>query len=213
MKFETSGILIAIRPFGDRDSVARVFTPDNGVISGMLRGGAVARRKPMAGQYGGVTWIARLDSQLGVMRWDTQKNYAAPLFSMPMPLMQMNAAFELIAALVPERESFPRLYDETICLLSQLAAQNTDAYLTWEIALLRELGYALDLSRCAGCGRGDDLKYLSPRTGRAVCADCGAQYASRMWNLPLGLKHTGEFIARVCADLGIEIPRGRKLLS
>ena len=66
MQIETSGILINIKPFSERDGIARVFTRDNGVLVGLLRGANVARKnKPLVGQCGTVSWNARLDSQLG----------------------------------------------------------------------------------------------------------------------------------------------------
>lgn len=214
MKIETSGVLIALRPFNERDCVARVFTPDCGVLVGMMRGAAVAKKnRPMIGQYGNVSWGARLDSQLGVFHLDAEKNLTAQIIMNPRALVCMNTAFEILQNLLPEREAYPILYSETLGLLNKLSVGDVNAYLGWEIILLRELGYALDLSCCAGCGAVNELTYISPRTGRAVCAGCGAPYADKLYKLPINLGVTGRFLESVCVAQGGQMPVMRKMLK
>lgn len=215
MQIETTGILINIKPFSERDAIAHIFTKDNGVLVGMLRGGVSAKKnKPLVGQCGNVSWVARLDSQLGVFHWEAEKNLSAPIILNPELLKIMNVVFSLVFTLLPERESYENLYDETLNLLKDLPnTQNPcDRYLQWEIVLLRELGYALDLTKCSGCGRTDSLCYLSPRTGRAVCAECGEPYRSKLYNLPLNLDTTLRFISNICDVQGTGVPVSRKML-
>lgn len=215
MQIETTGILINIKPFSERDAVAHIFTKNNGVLVGMLRGGVSAKKnKPLVGQCGNVSWVARLDSQLGVFHWEAEKNLSAPLILNPELLKIMNAVFSLVFTLLPERESYENLYNETFNLLTDLPnSQNPrDRYLQWEIVLLRELGYALDLSKCSGCGRTDNLRYLSPRTGRAVCDECGEPYRGRLYDLPLNLDTTLRFISGICDIQGTDVPVARKML-
>ena len=214
MQIETSGILINMRPFSERDMIAHIFTRDNGVLVGMLRGGAVAKKnKPLVGQFGTVSWNARVDSQLGVFHFESEKNLAAPLMLNGDLLKIMNAVFALIYTLIPERESYEHLYQRTLILLQNLASESApyDTYLKWEIDLLSDLGYALDLTKCSGCGRTDDLIYLSPRTGRAVCASCGVPYMDKLYKLPINLNITKRFISGVCTAQGAEIPMARKI--
>lgn len=215
MKLESCGILISLRPFNERDCVARIFTRDHGILVGMLRGAVVAKKnKPLVGQVGNVVWNARLDSQLGVFHWDNEKNLAASVIGNSDSLMAMNAAFSLIDLMLPERESYSVLYDETIKLLSCLSGADVDdKYLSWEICLLRELGYALDLTRCSGCGKTDCLNYLSPRTGRAVCDTCAVPYINKLYRLPLNLNTTLRFLDSVCVQQGVQIPVFRKMLK
>lgn len=215
MQIETTGILIDIKPFSERDAVAHIFTQDNGVMVGMLRGGVSAKKnKPLVGQYGNVSWVARLDSQLGVFHWEAEKNLSAPLILNPELLKIMNSVFSLIFTLLPERESYENLYNETLNLMKDLPNEQNprDRYLQWETVLLRELGYALDLSKCSGCGRTDNLIYLSPRTGRAVCSECGEPYRGKLYNLPLNLDTTLRFISGICDVQGTDIPSARKML-
>lgn len=215
MKLESDGILIALRPFNERDSLAHIFTRDFGVLVGMMRGAAVARKnRPLVGQVGATIWGARLDSQLGVFHWDAGRNMAAPIMMDSVALGFMNSAFALLGTLLPEREAYAALYDETIQMLADLArGQGANAYLGWEVNLLRELGYALDLSRCSGCGAVSGLHFLSPRTGRAVCDTCAAPYVNKLYSLPLNLNTTLRFLESVCVQQGAEIPVMRKMIT
>lgn len=215
MKLESTGILLSMRPIGERDSVARVFTRDFGMMAGVMRAAQIANKnRPLVGQYGVVAWNARLDSQLGAFHWEAARNLAAPLMVSRVRLGFMNAAFALLDALLPEREKYDGLYQHTLNLMDELNTDNYhDAYLKWELCLLRELGYALDFSHCSGCGRTDDLKYLSPRTGRAVCADCGAPYHDKLYPLPVSLETTGRFLGAVCMQQGADMPVMRRILA
>lgn len=214
MQIETNGILINMRPFSERDVIAHIFTSDNGVMVGMLRGAVSAKKnKPLVGQYGNVSWNARIDSQLGVFHFESEKNLSAPLMLNNDLLKIMNAVFALIYTLVPERESYNHLYERTIKLLQELPGADSpfDIYLEWEIELLSDLGYALDFTKCSGCGRTSNLVYLSPKTGRAVCADCGAPYKDKLYKLPMNLNITKYFISGICSGQGVDVPMARKI--
>lgn len=210
MKLETNGIIVAMRPFGERDAVAHIFTESHGVLSGMLRGAVVAKNKPMVGQVGAVIWNARLESQLGVFHFEAQKNLALVAMMDNSKLAYMNSMFALIETLLPERESYEKLYAVTIKTLMDL---NADSYLQWELELLRDLGYALDLSKCSGCGATDNLIYLSPKTGRAVCANCGEPYRDKLFKLPINLNITLRFLESACRGLDVDVPKFRLFLQ
>ena len=214
MVLESVGILISLRPFNERDAIAQIFTMDYGVVVGMLRGAVVAKKnKPLVGQVGNMTWNARLDSQLGVLHWGAEKNMVAELMVDAQKLMMMNSAFEILGTLLPERESFPVLYQDTINMLTELAKDIPNAYLNWEIGLLRELGYALDLTHCSGCGVCNDLHYVSPRTGRAVCEKCAQPYLDKLYKMPVSLGMTYRFIENVCLQQGVKVPVSRSVLK
>lgn len=217
MKLETEGILISLQPFDEHNAIAHVFSRDWGVISGMMRGALSAtKNRPLVGQFGSVSWNARLDSALGVFHWEAERNLVVTIMMNSELLCFINSAFGLILNLLPERESYPNLYQETLNMISGLAMNPDSAhtvYLSWEVSLLRELGYALDLTRCSGCGKTENLNYLSPRTGRAVCDDCAAPYLSKLYKLPLTLNTTYRFIENICAQQGAKIPQFRIVLA
>ncbi len=211
MKLESTGIIVSLRPFGERDAVAHIFTETHGVLTGMLRGaGSNSKNKYLVGQMGTVAWNARLDSQLGVFHFEAQKNLALSAMMDNHKLAFMNSMFSLIGTLLPEREAYPDLYNAT---LKTLADINSESYLQWELDLLRDLGYALDLSKCSGCGRTDDLIYLSPRTGRAVCSECGAPYVDKLFKLPIHLHTTLRFLENVCVQQDVSLPDFRIFLK
>jgi DNA repair protein RecO (recombination protein O) len=216
MKLESDGILIALRPFDEKNAVAHIFSRDHGVLVGMMRGALTTKtNRPLVGQTGSVSWNARLDSALGVFHWESEKNLSTALLSNTDKLSFMNAAFDLIGMMLPEREAYTKLYDETVNMLNALAKTDRPEteYLQWEIELLRELGYALDLSHCSGCGGTSDLIYLSPKTGRAVCSVCGAPYATKLYSLPITLNTTKFFLEKICGDMGIALPTFRTMIS
>ena len=211
MKLESNGIIISLKHFGERDAVAHIFTDQYGVLTGMLRGaGANSKNKYLVGQMGAVVWGARLDSQLGVFHFESQKNLALSAMMDNNKLAFMNSMFALIETLLPEREEYSKLYKSTIETLADL---NADSYLQWELNLLRDLGYALDLSKCSGCGRTDNLIYLSPRTGRAVCSNCGEPYVDKLFKLPINLNTTLRFLESVCAGQDVSVPEFRIFLQ
>ena len=217
MKLESSGILISLRPFDEANAIAQIFSADFGIMSGMLRGALSPRRsaRPLIGQIGNFSWNARLDSALGILHWEPERNLAAPLMQNAQSLAFMNSAFDLISNLLPEREQYKNLYHDTVKLLNELASheKSTEKYLTWEIGFIRDLGYALDLTHCSGCGRLDNLAYLSPRTGRAVCTDCGAPYADKLYRLPITLDTTFRFLENICLNQGAKTPPFRTILK
>lgn len=217
MKLESHGILIGMRPFGERDSVGHIFTRDYGVMTGMLKGAAVAKKnRPLVGQVGAVSWNARLDSQLGTFHWEAEKNLSAVLMIDSKLLGCMNSAFALIANLLPEREVYEYLFDKTDEMLRNLGKNPDDSdkiYLEWEKFLLQELGYALDLSCCSNCRKTADLNYLSPRTGRAVCNECAEPYLDKLYKLPLSLDVMKKFLDKICEQQGGTLPLSRKMLG
>ncbi|MFA7188296.1 MAG: DNA repair protein RecO [Alphaproteobacteria bacterium] len=215
MKLESFGILIELRPFGERDCLSRIFTKDYGILSGMMKGANVTKRnKPLMGQFGAVSWNARLDSQLGVFHWESEKNLSASLMSDVKALGFMNSSFSLLSTLLPERENYESLWYQTKEMLENLSKPDASyLYLNWEIDLLQELGYALDLSKCSNCGRTDNLTHISPRTARAVCKECAKPYLDKLYSLPINFETTKNFLEKIIVEQGIkELPLARKLI-
>jgi len=209
MKLESVGIIIGIKPFEERNAIARIFTREHGVLAGMLKAAQIRKKnRPLVGQYGNASWNARLESQLGAFHWESARNLAAPLMSDPVALGLMNSAFALLATLLPEREGDPDLFDNTLEML-----EKPHHYLDWEIRLLRSLGYALDLSKCSSCGQVDNLTRLSHRTGRTVCAECAEPYLAQTFPLPVDLSSTKFFLQRAAAELGTKLPIEREMIK
>lgn len=189
MEWHDEGVLLSVRPFGERDALVTALTFEHGRHAGLVVAGRSRRTAPLLqpGNRLALTWRARLESQLGHFAVEPQRLYAALLVDDPLRLAALAAAAALLDATLAEREPHPRLYAALLALLGRLAeaaAEWPEAYVRFELMLLAELGFALDLERCAVTGASDDLAFVSPRTGRAVAAAAAAPWAARLLPLP-----------------------------
>ena len=189
-------VLLSSRPFGETAVIIEVFSQDHGRHAGVVRGGASRKIAPVLqpGAQVSVTWAARLDEHLGSFRVEPVRSRAAAAMGDRLSLAGLNAVCALLVAVLPEREAHGPLYDRTTQLFDLLGRADIWplAYLRWEQALLAEMGFALDLTRCAVTGQVEDLIYVSPKSGRAVSAAAAADWVDRMLPLPGVLRGEGD---------------------
>ncbi|OSP55636.1 DNA repair protein RecO [Pseudoruegeria sp. SK021] len=187
MEWRDQGTVLAVRQHGESSAILEVFTEAHGRHAGVVRGGAGRRLSPFlqTGAQLDVTWRGRLDDHLGSFTIEPLRNRGAGLMQDRLGLEGMNAVCGLLAFSLPERAVFPELYGRSMDLLDLLSITPAWplAYLRWEMLLLEEMGFGLDLSRCAVTGATEGLCYVSPRTGRAVTAVGAGAWAERL--LPL----------------------------
>ncbi len=191
MEWRDQGILLAVRPHGESAAIIEVFTPDHGRHAGVVRGGTGRRMAPVLqpGAQLDLAWRARLEDHLGAYQVELIKSRAAEALSDPLALSGLSAVCALLSFTLPEREAHGALYARTEALLDALGATRwAQAYLRWELALLDEMGFGLDLGQCAVTGRTDGLKYISPKTGKAVTAEGAGTYAHRLLPLAASLE-------------------------
>lgn len=188
MDWRDEGALIAVRRHGESSAIIEVFTESHGRHAGIVRGGAGRRMAPVLqpGAQLSVEWRARLSEHLGTFRVEPIKSRAASVMGDRRALAALSALCAQLSAYLPEREAHPALYADTMALLDRLGAAPDwpEAYARWELALLADLGFGLDLTRCASTGTAEGLVFVSPRSGRAVSRDAGAPYADRLLTLP-----------------------------
>lgn len=232
MEWRDEGVLLAVRPHGEAAAIIEVFTAGHGRHAGVVRGGASRRMAPVLqpGAQLAVAWRARLEDHLGAFTAEPVRSRAA-ILSDRRGLAALNAACALLRLALPEREPHAGLWADTVALLD--AVERGDAwpiqYLRWELRLLEDLGFGLDLAACAVTGATDDLRFVSPRTGRAVSAAGAGDWADRLLPLPAclagaappgpgeiaqGLALTGHFLARELAPhlAGRPLPDARARL-
>lgn len=221
MDWRDEGALLAVRRHGETSAIIEVFTAGHGRHAGVVRGGASRRLAPILqpGAQLDVAWRARLEDHIGTFTVEPIRSRAG-LMADRLALGALNAACALLHAALPEREAHPGLYSATIRLFDRIG-EGPDwlsSYVRWELGLLEDLGYGLDLSSCARTGSRDDLAYVSPRTGRAVARGAAGAWADRLLPLPpcllgqgpadpagiaLALHTTGHFLEhRLFPDLG-----------
>jgi DNA repair protein RecO (recombination protein O) len=188
MEWRDEGVILAARRHGEGAAIVEVFTAGHGRHAGVVKGGGSRRMAPLLqpGAQVAVEWTARLEEHIGTFRLDPVRSRAGDVIGDGAALAALAAVIGLTLAALPERAAHPALYARTVALLDALggAADWPAAYARWEVALLGDLGFGLDLARCAVTGDACDLAYVSPRTGRAVSRAGAGAWADRLLPLP-----------------------------
>ncbi len=196
MEWRDQGILLHSRRHGESAAIIEVFTPSRGRHAGVVRGGAGRRMAPVLqpGAQLDLTWRARLEDHIGAFTVEPLRSRMAAVMGDRLALAGLNAVVALLQFALPEREAHESLYRHSQNLLDLLGDSDLWplAYLRWEQVLLEDLGYGLDLSRCAVTGAEEGLAYVSPRTGRAVSRAGAGDWADRLLPLPACLLGQGE---------------------
>jgi DNA repair protein RecO (recombination protein O) len=194
MHWSEEGIVLAVRRHGETSAIAEILTRGHGRSLGLIKGGRSRALRPIlqAGNSVIATWRARLEDQLGVFTVELASARAAWLMEDPFKLAGLGTVTGL-ALLLAEREPHPRIYDATLFLLDAMDDDDVWPALLarWELGLLDELGFGLDLRSCAATGSNQALAYVSPRSGRAVSLAAGEPYQDRLLRLPAFLTQTG----------------------
>lgn len=191
MEWTDDGIVLAARRHGEASVIVQLLTRDHGRHAGLVRGGAGRRARGVyqPGNEVRATWRARLADHLGNYTCEPLVSHAADIMAHRGTLAALSSACALIEAALPERAPHPTLYKATHGLLRALDRGGGDggwaeAYVWWELGFLAEMGFGLDLSRCAATGVNDELVYVSPKSGRAVSASAGEPYRDKLLPLP-----------------------------
>jgi DNA repair protein RecO (recombination protein O) len=232
MDFTDEGILISARPLGEANAIVELLTRSHGRHLGLVRGGRSRRLRPLLqpGNVLSLNWRARLSEHLGSFAVELLSPHAARVLDDEAALAAIGALTGL-AKQLPERDPHPQLYRGAIEVLRALDDGSVWPALLvrWELMLLQDLGFGLDLSECAATGVDTDLIFVSPRSGRAVSRDAGQPYCDRLLKLPrffleegapstpedwvAGLLLTGHFLERdVLAPQGQALPQPRDRL-
>ena len=203
MDFQDQGIIISLRKYGEFDAVIDVLTAEHGRHAGLVKGG-MGRRQRGSIQPGNeviLNWRGRLESQLGTYRVELRNARSASFLDYPSKLGVLNSVCSILSTCLAEREPHQALYEGLQILLDTLERvdhqpENWGALLVrWEVGLLSELGFGLDLSCCAATGVTDELIYVSPKSGRAVSREAGQPYHDKLLSLPQFLIGGGEISA------------------
>jgi DNA repair protein RecO (recombination protein O) len=232
MEWSDEGIILGSRRHGEAHAVVELMTAAHGRHLGLVRGGG-SRKRAAALQPGNsvrAVWRARLDEHLGAYTLETTRIRADRL----MGAASAGYGMQTLSAhlrLLPERDPHIGLYRALEVILDHLDDPTMAGALLvrFELALLAELGFGLDLESCAATGANDELVYVSPKSGRAVSRNAGEQWKDQLLPLPaflighresasaaeidVGFALTGFFLARrVLEPRGLEFPESRAAL-
>lgn len=187
MDWTDRGIVLSARKHGENAVILSLLTETHGRHSGLVRGGTSRKARGLyePGNLLDAHWRARLEDHLGSFACELAEAHAAPFLDDPLRLAGLSTLCAIIESALPEREAHATLYHDTLSLIEHLSDSRwLEAYVQFEVALLRELGFGLDLSTCAATGRNDQLIYVSPRSGCAVSASAGEPYRDKLLPLP-----------------------------
>ncbi len=199
-------IVLSARRHGESAAIVSLLTRAHGRHAGLVRGGAGRRARGIyePGNRVAASWRARLSEHLGHYVCELEASRAAALLDDAARLAALSAATSLVDAALPEREPHARLFDSLDGLIARLCEAPEAAwpasYVRFELGLLAELGFGLDLGRCAATGVEDGLAFVSPKTGRAVSAAAAAPYRDRLLPLPAFLIAAQEDEAALAGD-------------
>ena len=217
MHIAATAIVCAVLPHGEHGAIARLLTPADGLQHGYVRGGRSRRLRPVLqpGNLVAADFRSRAETQLAALTVELVHS-RAPLLAEPLPALAIGWVAALTATVLPEGHAYPSLYAGLDGLLAAIEAAPAArgwaaALVRYELLLLAELGFGLDLSACALTGAEDDLAFVSPRSGMAVGRVAATPYVDRLLPLPAfmreggaaewdairdGLRLTGHFLER-----------------
>ena len=188
MDWRDEGILLTVRRHGESAAIIDVLTAAHGRHAGVVRGGGSRKMAPVLqpGAVLSLDWSARLEDHIGTYRIDPMPGHIARIMADRAALAALGAMTALVSASLPEREAHGRLYTASRELLAALGVEPDwpARYAIWEMELLADLGFGLDLAACAATGATEDLIWVSPKTGRVVSRAAGAPWADRLLPLP-----------------------------
>ncbi len=234
MQWSDEAIILSVRPHGETAAVVELLTRAHGRHLGLVHGGRSRKVRPIlqTGNHVDATWKARIEDHLGHVALELRRGFASEAMEDGLTLTGLTSVCAL-ARLLPERDPHANLYEMTLFVLGFLDDMSVWPALMvrWELGLLEELGFGLDLTQCASTGRTDDLIYVSPRSGRAVSRDAGAPYKDKLLILPpflrggpngglsfgdlsAGFALTGHFLTtRFLQPRTLEMPEPRRRLA
>tara|TARA_B100001765_G_C19492722_1_gene334786 strand:- start:298 stop:1020 length:723 start_codon:yes stop_codon:yes gene_type:complete len=187
-RFSDQGIVLSVRPHGEGGAVVHLLTQNHGKCGGYVNGAQSSGRLRSLLQPGNIVsceWQAKSEGALGRYDLELEKDVSAVIFDDPNAIHAVQSACSLIDMFLPEREIYFDLYQGTEAFLDIIKTSQWPAvYILWEVAFLKEMGYGIDLSKCAVTDETKNLTHVSPKTGRAVCEREAEPYKSKLLEIP-----------------------------
>src|SRR3954464_8367759 len=190
MEWIDEGIVLGVRRHGESSAIVELLTRGHGRHLGLVRGGAGSRMGPLLqpGNSVRAVWRARLDEHLGTYLIEGTRLRAATVLASSHAVYGVTHLASL-ARLLPERDPHEDIYDMLDRTLNDFDDITEAAVhlVKFELAMLAELGFGLDLETCAATGAISDLIYVSPKSGGAVSRQAGEPWRDKLLRLPMFL--------------------------
>ncbi len=206
-RFSDQGIILSVRSHGENGAVVHVLSENNGKCGGYVNGAQSSSRLKSILQPGTVVsfeWQSKSEGQLGRFDVELEQDISALILGDQKALLAVQSICGLMDMFLPEQECHDSLFHGTCAFLDILKTDQWPAvYITWEMAFLKELGYGIDLSKCAVTGQTENLTHVSPKSGRAVCATEAEPYTHKLLEIPHFLR--GENFAESDIKSGLKM--------
>jgi len=231
MRWQDKGLVISVKKYGENSLILHLFTENHGVHAGLVRYNSRKKNGNIyeLGNYLSVEWSGRLEEQLGFYKSELENSYLYNIMNNSLKLEALNSICSMLKIFLAERQVNTQLYIKTLEIIKYLNNKEEiwlSRYIKWELLLLSESGYGLDLSKCAVTGKLDNLKYVSPKSGRAISEEGAGKWATKLLILPnflhklnanaidkdelyYGLKLTTFFLNRYVSSIGLKLPDSR----
>ena len=196
MNWTDEGLLLSVKPYGERAAVIQVLTEHKGLHAGLIQN-AFSRKMNSTLQPSNqlhLNWSSRLEEHLGIYKADLLRSRVDIFLSNRLALDVFNTISALCLSTLAERDPIPGLYKNTTNFLDQITniKKWEFFYIHWELNLLASLGFGLDLKKCVATGTTENLFYISPKSGKAVCKEIGLKYDKKLLRFPTILRDEGK---------------------
>ena len=187
MNFEDIGIVMSVRRHGESAGILELITKSHGRHLGLVRGYQSKSNKSILqpGSTINFNWRSRLSEHLGVFTFELHTSRSLNLMKNKFAIFILQNLISHLR-LLPERENITEIYNQTEAVLDQ-SHENFElvkSFILWELMYLKEIGYGIDISECAVTKSKDNLKYVSPKSGRAVTQEIGLPYKDKLLEIP-----------------------------
>ena len=231
MRWQDKGLVISVKKYGENSLILHLFTENHGVHAGLVRHNSRKKNGNIyeLGNYLSVEWTGRLEEQLGFYKSELENSYLYNIMNNSLKIEVLNSICSMLKIFLAERQVNTQLYIKTLEIIKYLNNMEEiwlSRYIQWELLLLSESGYGLDLSKCAVTGKLDNLKYVSPKSGRAISEEGAGKWVNKLLILPNflhksnantidkdelyhGLKLTTFFLNRYVSSIGLKLPDSR----
>lgn len=228
MKWQDTGIVVSTKKYGESSLILNLFTENHGLHSGLIKFSNSKKTRNMfqVGNICAVEWTGRLEDQLGYYKSEIEKSVSHNIINNSLKIDVLISLSSLLNKLLADRQVHSSLFLNTINFIHYLNKNEKYwilKYIRWELKFLSELGFGLDLSKCAVTGSKNDLQFISPKSGRAVSAEGAGEWRNKLFVLPKfflldneytddksellkGFKITTFFLNRYVSSIGLELP-------
>lgn len=189
MKLTDTAIVLLMKRRSAKSAIITVLTHKHGIYSGYI---SINKRLFCALQIGNILqieWSARLSTQLGLLYFELLESMSAFFLHNPNKILALCAVAKTLAKTLPERVPQRKIYDAfySVLLCMKRSRQWMAQYIKLELIILEQLGFGLELKKCPVTCSTQDLRFISPKTGRAISYTAGTPYKDKLLHLPQAL--------------------------